>query len=157
MTCNIRSFHKHIDECYSMMRTPRSYPNVLILTETWYLLDYTVILSTYSSFHSLKPNRRSGGVFVLIKNTFVSQLIDEFSFVDDDIEVCTVETNINNLKFIPVGVYRPNDGNLDNFMTHPQNVFLFINNHRSKCILHGDLNINLLCEYSEVSNFKKNL
>ena len=104
ITYNVRSFHKHIDECYSMMRTPRSYPNVLILTETWYLLDYTVILSTYSSFHSLKPNRRSGGVFVLIKNTFVSQLIDEFSFVDDDIEVCTVETKINKLEFIIVEV-----------------------------------------------------
>ena len=54
----------------------------------------------------------------LIKNEFASQLIDEFLFVIDNIEVCTVETGIKNLKFIFVGVYRRNDGNLDNFMTH---------------------------------------
>ena len=153
MTYNIRSFHKHIDEFHSMMQTPRSYPNVLVLTETWFSPDYTDTLCTYSSFHSFRPNRKSGGVSVLIKNTFESRLINEFSLVDDDIEVCTVEARMNNFKFIIVGVYRPNDGNLDNFMTHLQKIFQFTSNHRSKCILLGDLNINLLSETIEVLNF----
>ena len=105
ITYNVRSFHKHIDEFLTTMQTPRSYPNVLlVLTETWFSPDYTDTLSTYYSFHSLRPNRRSGGMSVLIWSTFVSQFIDEFSFVDDDIEVCTVETKINKLEFIIVEV-----------------------------------------------------
>ena len=77
-------------------------------------------------------NLRSTGVSVLIKNTFVSQLVDESSFVNDDFEVSTVETKINNLKFTFVGVYRTNDGNWEIFMTYLQYVFffLFISNHR---------------------------
>ena len=121
MTYYIRSFHKLIDEFHSMIQTPRSYPNVLVLTERWFSPGYTDTLSAYSSFHSFRSNRRSGGVPVLIKTTFVSHFIDEFSFLDE------VETKINNLKFIIVGVYRPNDGSFDNlFMTHLQNVFFYL-------------------------------
>ena len=89
---------------------------------------------------------------VLIENTFESRLINEFSFVDDYIEVCTIEARMNNFEFIIVGLYRPNDGNLDSFMTHLQKIFIFTRNHRSKCILLGDLNINLLSETNEVLN-----
>ena len=94
-----------------MMQTLISYPNVLVLTETWFSPDYIDTLNTYSSFHLFRQNRRSGGVSALIKNTFVSRLINKFSFVDDDIELCTVETKINNLKFIMVGTYRLNERN----------------------------------------------
>ena len=34
VTYNIRRFHKHIDEFHSVIETPRSYPNVVVLTKT---------------------------------------------------------------------------------------------------------------------------
>ena len=67
MTYNIRSFHKLIDEFRSMMQTPTPYPNVLVLTETLFTPDYNDTLSIYSSFQSLRQNRRSGGCLYLLK------------------------------------------------------------------------------------------
>ena len=86
---NIRSFYEHVDDFLSMMQNPRSCPNELVLTETGFSKVYTETLNTYSSFHSFTPNQRFGGVYVLIKNVFVSRFINEFSFVNDNIEcVC---------------------------------------------------------------------
>ena len=153
MTYNIRSFHKHKDEFHSMMRTPKSYPHILILAETWFSPDYFDTLASFTAFHSFRSTRKSSGVSVLIRNTFPSRLLSNLSFVDNDIEVCTVEVAIKHLKLIVIGVYRPNDGNLDKFMAHLRNIFQSTSNRQTRYLVLGDLNINLLSESSSVTNF----
>ena len=90
MTYNIRSIGANIDYFCTIMHNTKSYPHVLVLTEIWSAHDNDVVLNNYSTYNITRSNRRSGGVSVSIESCFSSRLIPDLSFVNDDIEVCTV-------------------------------------------------------------------
>ena len=66
MTYNIRSFNKHIDDFHSIMHNFESYPHILVLSETWLTENIDCTLPGYTTYHTIRVGKRSGGVSVLV-------------------------------------------------------------------------------------------
>ena len=64
-------------------------PQIIILTETWFSNENAWNLEGYASYHTIRPNRRSGGVSDYVNNNLASNKLQIYAFV----------TKI--LKFIP--------------------------------------------------------
>ena len=79
---NLRYFSHIVEECK---------PKILVLTETWFTDLYQSDIKNYDSHHTIRSNRASGGVSVFIDCEYESKKINELSFVNDEIEVCTVQ------------------------------------------------------------------
>ena len=92
---NIRSFNANFDSFLPIVEQAKPY--VLILTETWFTENYHPSILNFNAFHSIRPNR-SGGVSIFIINELNSRKIDELSYVNDNIEVCTSEISLRNEK-----------------------------------------------------------
>ena len=140
---NIRSFRKNIDSFMGGF-SDKNYPDILNLTETWFTDSYSEGICGYDCFHTIRSDRRSGGVSLYIKSSFESRLVKELSYVSDSIEVCTVEVSCFGFNFILVGIYRPHCDSIVNFVDH---LSIFLSNSalsNRQCILMGDLNIDLL-------------
>lgn len=154
MTYNLRSFQSHIDHVHSMMHSSESYPEILVLTETWFTDEYDDTIPGFFPYHSIRSTRRSGGVSVLVKDQLSSRLWPGCSYVTNDIEVCTVEVTMNDAtRLTVVGVYRPIDGVIDNFIASLTEILCCVCSGGKRCVLLGDLNINLLNENYAVLNF----
>ena len=135
---NIRSFNANSDSFLPIVEQAK--PHVLILTETWFTENYHPSILNYNAFHSIRPNR-SGGVSVFIINELNSRKIEELSYVNDNIEVCTSEISLRNEKIFFIGIYRPHAGTVENFC-HEIDILLQSSILRNKrCIVTGDFNI----------------
>ena len=66
---NIRSFKKNIDGFLGSFSN-NNYPDVLNLTETWFSEDYSEGINGYNSFHTIRKDRRSGGVSLFYQTKF---------------------------------------------------------------------------------------
>ena len=89
---NIRSFNTNF-EYFSSAFTSKSFPSVLTLTETWTSHEFPSSyydIPGYIAFHTIRDGR-SGDVSVYVKNNLKSTCVENFSFVNSCIEICTVE------------------------------------------------------------------
>ena len=115
------------------------------MTETWFTKEYTETLQNYNDYHTVRESGRSGGVSIYVKNEFKSEKIDNFSFANLNIEVCTVKVTMATTNVILIGVYRPHSGTLENFNDYIVGILDSINSLSSNtCILTGDFNFDLL-------------
>ena len=110
---NIRSFNKNANGFLPII--DKSDPHVVILTETWFKDDFRSPITNFNDHHTVRSNRQSGGVSVYVKDTLPSRKIAELSYVNSDIEVCTVETKLNGESIFIIGIYRPHSGTVDAF------------------------------------------
>ena len=155
---NIRSFNAHIDEFLGIFDSVDSYPQILTLTETWFTGDFTEDLPGFTSFHSVRTDRRSGGVSVFIRSEYESKILSNYSYVNVNIEICSVEVKLGcNESFTILGIYRPHSGTIENFTSELLNVLNALNTHGKNVFLMGDFNINLFNESSNIENFKNDL
>ena len=147
---NIRSFRMNSSMMLSIFDTQVKYPDVFILTETWFTPNYQDNILGYNSFHTIREHR-SGGVSVFIAENFQSTLIERLSYANENIEVCCVEANFFSEQYILIGIYRPVLGNLDLFLSELNSV---LNDNRvgnKNIVIAGDLNLDLLAD-SQISN-----
>ena len=117
-------------------------PDVFIFTETWHDGYTPYVIPGYVDYHSIR-NGRSGGVSIYIKNQIHSSKIDEYSFTNEFIEICTTKITFNDNNLFICGAYRPHSGTIDNFTTALELVLsnnIFANVH---CVFAGDFNANL--------------
>ena len=151
---NIRSFNANSDSLFTMFHNIQSHPSILVLSETWFDNNSTQEISGYTGYHVTRMQGRSGGVSLYVRQTIVSKLIPELSFVNASIEVCTIQIKVGrSSEFYVLGIYRPCRGNLEDFMDN-LDLILGSNVLRNKaCVLTGDLNINLLSDETSVHNF----
>ena len=149
---NIRSFSANSDSFFSIF-DDQNFPQVFILTETWFTDDNLQELPGYASYHTLRSNRRSGGVSIYVKNDIPSDIILELSFSNDCIEVCTVKIKVNNCNMVLVGIYRPHSGTIEDFETSLDEILHSSLLRNKSCMVLGDLNINLLLGTISVENF----
>ena len=148
---NIRSFNRNFNDflnCFDDV-----FPDVLVITETWF--DEFNIQNTqnYNSFHTIRTVNRSGGISIFVKSSFLCQKIDHLSFANQTIEICTVKIQIGSLNFFILGIYRPHSDSIENFII-ALNEILDSNFFRnSTCVIIGDMNINLFLQNSPVNEY----
>lgn len=113
---NVRSLRRNQDELLLFLQSIQVKFHVLVLTETW-LTDPEEFpeIPGYKSFHSVRRKKRGGGVSVLVRCDLQAVLLPDFSSVTPSCEMCTVQLNVNNKKFLVSGVYRPPDASLVDF------------------------------------------
>ena len=153
MTYNIRSYRANYDTFESMFYNSGSFPDVLVLTETWFTAVNTENIAGYNSYHTTRSNRRSVGVSVYVNSILSSKVISQFSYADEIIEISVVEINLGSASCFILGVYRPHSGNVPNFISSLQRILEGLRLNGSMCLIMGDFNIDLLKENNDSENF----
>ena len=111
-------------------------------------------IEVYNCFHTVRnTNTPAGGISLFIRKNLSSIKIDELSFSNDTIEICTVQTEINNQNLIILGVYRPHSDTIDNFNSLFSDILSNAILRNKFCIVMGDLNICLLKQNNPILNF----
>ena len=153
---NIRSFRMNSPMMLSLFPTPTAYPEVFILSETWFTEDYKDVINGYQGFHTVRvceSNRRSGGVSVFVREEFSAEILEFASYSNEDIEVCCVKTMLCNSQYVIVGIYRPIAGNIGKFFDELSNIINIDCIKNQTIVLTGDININLCIESPSCSRF----
>ena len=153
---NIRSFSANSDTFLSSLTNENSFPEVMVLTETWFYENNCQEIDGYSSFHVTRPTR-SGGVSVYVKSSFNSEILNTLSRCDETIEICTVKIRISGTILYLLAVYRPQQDSVDNFISSLNSILDHDQVRNKFCIITGDLNINLLREDIDTNNFLYNM
>lgn len=83
--------------------------DVLILSETWLSGDDRLLLKNFDSVRFNRPDRRGGGVAILIRATLRYQNIYIPYNANGKIEACAVSISLNNTSVTIVSVYKPPD------------------------------------------------
>ena len=155
---NIRSFRANSDSFLALFENSLSYPDVVILSETWFSSNYTDTIPGYEPYHIYRTNNiRSGGISIYVKNQNSSRVLPDLSFCNEKVEVCVVEVNLYSEKIFIIGVYRPHSGTTEEFIS-ALNLILESPELRNQTIyILGDLNLNLLCESIQTNSFIDNM
>ena len=143
-----------------MLETLNFKPAIIVLTETWLSETNKSMcnIEGYNSYHTIRMNRRSGGVSVFVDSRLESFELEEYCISNEFMESCVVRVKSNVCDLICFAVYRSHsetiasfDANLNNILTQT-----FFNN--KNIILLGDLNINILEEgNNSIDQFMYNL
>ena len=111
---NIRSFTRNSDEFLCSFEN-NFLPDFLVLTETWANNNNVPVLQGYEGHHTFREHGRSGGISIVSKSNLTSIKVNELSYANVSIEVCTIELNLNNQIWYLIGLYRPHSDCIDNF------------------------------------------
>ena len=147
MHFNIRNLLINKSELESNISLMKHSPDVIALSETWLdKFDDTVFeFKGYTSYNVIR-DAPHGGVSMLVKDSLESSLIEKFSFINSEIEICTVSIKLKNDEYVASVIYRPHF-KYDNVKEFKNAIEPILNDKlfkKSKTILTGDFNINLL-------------
>ena len=162
MHVNIRSISANGDELVAYLETLILKFDIICLTETWLNDDNFIdnIFTGYIGYHSMRQNRRGGGVSIYVNNEFVSKELHEFSCNLDHIEIVFADVIQNNKHFIIGSCYRPpSQSNYSNFISSFFQKVSFLNSQSDDLIICGDFNLDLLKiqTINNVSDFYDNV
>ena len=152
MTYNVRSFRANFNTMFSMFQNDDSFPEVLVLSETWFNEGTCQNIRGYLAYHITRTGR-SGGVSIYVKQRFESVWIRELSYANESIEVCVVKVLVAGTNYFLLGIYRPHSGSIDAFISSLNDILNSALLRNAKCVLLGDFNINLLSDNDEINNF----
>ena len=111
-------------------------------------------ISNYNSFHTIRnSDHAAGGISLFVIDKIKAKKIDNLSYSNNTIEICTVEIDYGKQHVFIMGIYRPHSDSIDNFITCFSDI---LNNKLLKnkfCIIMGDLNICLLKPNNSNLNF----
>jgi len=142
---NIRSINANYDYLAAFLDSLRCRPSVIVLSETWHSQGDCQDVEGYNSYHVLRDHRTGGGVSVYVDCRWSSTIIDNISFCNDDIELCSITVKLNNVSTIYIiGIYRPPRGNIYNFHRILFDDVLSTINSRTPVFVCGDLNIDIM-------------
>ena len=143
---NIRNLLSNKDELLAVISMMKRTPDVICLSETW--LDNSNESVNIDGFviYNVIRDTPHGGVSILVKDSIQSNFIPKFSFVSSEIEICTITITLNTTNYTVSAAYRPHFklNNVKEFRKALEPILgdkLF---KKSKTILMGDFNINLL-------------
>ena len=153
LSSNIMSFNTRFDSL-SVCFSPVNPPSILCITETRFSSSRADDISGYKAFHTIRHSETpAGGISIYVNNDISPQKIPNLSFINDTIEICSVEIKISNHMVVLLGIYRPHSNTIENFNSL---ILDLLNNEylRNKfVIITGDLNICLLKENEPNLNF----
>ena len=127
-------------------------PDIIVLTESF--LDSnnmtTTKLDGYNDFHVVRGEDKRGGVSIFVRNHLDADNIEEFSYIDSEIEICTVSLKMKTTTYTISGIYRPRfkHHKVKEFTKKLSSILQHETFKKNKTLLIGDFNINLL-EHNE--------
>ena len=121
--------------------------DVIVLTETWTISrdnnEAIFKILGYRAFFLNRDIKRGGGIAIYAKDTFESELIEWATVtVNNIIEVLTVTVGRGTSQICVSGVYRPPNGNFQNFSLKIEELLTKFKNQSLYVV--GDFNLNLL-------------
>ena len=146
---NIRSLNKNGDEMVVMLESIKKKPDIIVISESFLDSNSTshMKINGYNDFHVARGGETNrGGVSIYTRTNLDTEHVQEFSYVDSEIEICTIKLKTTQYNYTISGIYRPSykhhkvkefNEKLSNMLRHDQF-------KKSKTILIGDFNINLL-------------
>jgi len=141
---NIRSFNRNSDELGVFLDLLGAKPDVIVLTETWFSPGNCVgELLGYSAHHVYRTDRRGGGVSVFARKVYGNILIPRWTYIGDNLEICTVKIIVSDKHLIIHGVYRPPDRDVRLFNDEIVDIIGRVAGSEHVLLI-GDLNIDLL-------------
>ena len=148
ITYNIRSFSANEETLFTLLDSLVSYPQIIVLTETWFSEDNKFEINGYNGYHTVRSDRRSGGVSVYVSKSLESQILSEITFIYNYIEICSVKIKLGSEYWYLLGIYRPHSGTPDEFLQCLSEILDIPEIHNKKVLITGDLNVDLLKECS---------
>lgn len=147
MHFNIRNLVTNLIELEAYISLLKRRPDVIALSETWLdkFHESNINVQGYTCYNVVR-SRPHGGVSILIRENIESSLIEKHSFVNSEIEICTVSVKLKATNYIVSSIYRPRFKH-DNIKEFRESLAPILNDktfRNSKVILTGDFNINLL-------------
>ena len=98
---NIRSIGKNGNEMISLLDTLTQQPDIIAISESF--LDSDNIdsfhLENYQGFHSVRNTSKRGGVSIFLKQSLTVDNIEELSFINGEIEICTIILKFHNINY----------------------------------------------------------
>ena len=147
MHFNIRNLITNKDELVATISMMKRKPDIIALSETWLAKadDSNVVILGYKCYNIIRKTPH-GGVSLLVSDNLESCLIEKFSYISPEIEICTVSVKIKDEEYIVSAIYRPHFkyDHIKEFMNAIQPILNDKIFSKSKTILTGDFNINLL-------------
>lgn len=106
---NIRSLKKNFDTLQTFLNSFPKPLDVIALTETQLrsTTKHLYTLDSYTIHNLVRPNREHGVITIYTNSTLSVELIDEYCYINDSIEICTAEIKISNSIYILSIIYRP--------------------------------------------------
>ena len=120
MCQNIRSFNHNLDTFLCLFDNIEM-PDFFIFSETWHDSNTPVMIPGYKSYHTIRPGR-SGGISIFIKNNINSCHVENLSFTNDSIEICTVKISNSQNSLYICGIYWPHSNTIDSFNSCLENI-----------------------------------
>ena len=145
---NIRSLSTNLTKVEALLESFNKNPDIILFSETW-LNDEdkgSIKINNFQSFHVVRNSRNRGGVSIFVRNGLDVELLEEFTYLNSEIEICTVKVLIPDSSYVISVVYRPRFKH-ENIEEFRKEISPLLNNKifkKSKSIIVGDLNINLL-------------
>ena len=142
---NIRSFHSNGTQFECFLESFKFNNMFITLTETWNNEENLSLceIEGFKSFHSFRKDSRGGGVSVFCPNSFFAQKINDLSICNNVLETCAVKLIINGTSLILFSVYRPPNGNIEDFLLEIGRMIRIIYSKNDLIIITGDFNIDL--------------
>ena len=114
MHFNIRSLSKNENELLVTLHSLKKQPDVLVISESF--LDSNSMssfhLENYKDFHVTRGDIKRGGVSIFLKQTLNAELIENYSYIDPELEICTVTIKLADKTYTISGIYRPRSKHL---------------------------------------------
>ena len=146
---NISSLHAHLDELKELLLAIKIMPALILICETRIrnkpLLN--VNIDGYSLMHKPSPTQAGGvGIPVYVRNDIRVKRNDDFNL---NLEGCEdlwidVELNCSKNHYLFGVIYRHPNSKVNNFLQELNTKLSLITQKNKKCIIMGDININLL-------------
>ena len=149
---NVRSLRKNFSLLLAYFSYVFIYFSFILLTETWLDPDFTdnFDLPGFYKF-DLCRNNYGGGVRLFIRDGIQASLLSDFTFINDFIEILTLECSITGVKYVISLVYHPpsschvtNNMFVDSLLT----LLRQLQTKGLPIIVGGDMNLNLLNPYN---------
>ena len=145
---NIRSLNTNLVQIEALISALNHSPDIIAFSETWLNEENksNYKIDGYNSTHVVRTDREHGGVAIYVKNIFEFELIEKFSFITTNIEICTISLTVNKNKYIVAAIYRPHDKtqNIKEFRNELAPILKSPLFKKSNVVILGDININLL-------------
>ena len=143
---NIRSLPRHYEELGNLLRTMKSEPSCIVITETWLnnLNKNLFPLPGYTCYNLLRnTGGKGGGVSIYVKDYIKVINSNLLALSNMNSEILGITLRICNLTVNIIGTYRPPNGSQLHFINQLDH--LIINDLKdSQSIITGDMNIDLL-------------
>ena len=144
---NSRSLKCHYTELLQFLDSLNFNFTVIGVSESW--LDSTNeqmhTIPGYKAYHLSRDKQKGGGISLYIHDNVNScKLREDLTSNDGEYESLFVELTLNSSTIIIGLIYRPPGKNMDIFNNSMTDILNMIQPGRNKCVIMGDLNIDLL-------------